>query len=144
MGAIKGSRAAVLVMAVLAHACTKSSPTAPAPPTTAAATAAVAAIFLTPNSWDMPASGGSLELVIATTGNSAGSVIAPRTRPDAGGAAGVQASFFAGQKVRHGTFGDGIVVSSKLVENDEEVTVAFAGKGVKRLLASFAKLEKAE
>jgi len=30
------------------------------------------------------------------------------------------------------------------VENDEEVTVAFAGKGVKRLLASFAKLEKAE
>ena len=39
---------------------------------------------------------------------------------------------------------EGIVVSSKLVENDEEVTVAFAGKGVKRLLASFAKLEKAE
>jgi DNA helicase-2/ATP-dependent DNA helicase PcrA len=55
-----------------------------------------------------------------------------------------EAVFFAGQKVRHATFGDGIVVSSKLVENDEEVTVAFAGKGVKRLLASFAKLEKAE
>ena len=72
------------------------------------------------------------------------SVIAPRARPDAGGAAGLrEAAFFAGQKVRHGTFGDGIVVSSKLVENDEEVTVAFAGKGVKRLLASFAKLEKA-
>jgi ATP-dependent DNA helicase UvrD/PcrA len=53
-------------------------------------------------------------------------------------------AFFAGQKVRHATFGDGIVVSSKLVENDEEVTVAFTGKGVKRLLASFAKLERAE
>jgi DNA helicase II / ATP-dependent DNA helicase PcrA len=53
-------------------------------------------------------------------------------------------SFFAGQKVRHALFGDGIVVSSKLVENDEEVTVAFTGKGVKRLLASFAKLERAE
>jgi len=53
-------------------------------------------------------------------------------------------AFFAGQKVRHATFGDGIVVSSKLVENDEEVTVAFTGKGVKRLLASFANLEKAE
>jgi len=53
-------------------------------------------------------------------------------------------AFFAGQHVRHATFGDGIVVSSKLVENDEEVTVAFSGKGVKRLLASFAKLERAE
>ncbi|KAB8144310.1 AAA family ATPase [Chloroflexia bacterium SDU3-3] len=51
------------------------------------------------------------------------------------------AAFFAGQKVRHATFGDGVVVSSKLVEGDEEVTVAFDGKGVKRLLASFARLE---
>jgi DNA helicase-2/ATP-dependent DNA helicase PcrA len=81
----------------------------------------------------------------ARVGSRASSVIAPRARPDAGGAAGLrEAAFFAGQKVRHGTFGDGIVVSSKLVENDEEVTVAFAGKGVKRLLASFAKLEQAE
>jgi DNA helicase-2/ATP-dependent DNA helicase PcrA len=53
-------------------------------------------------------------------------------------------SFFAGQKVRHALFGEGIVVSSKIVENDEEVTVAFTGKGVKRLLASFAKLERAD
>src|SRR5207247_430949 len=53
-------------------------------------------------------------------------------------------TFFAGQKVRHALFGEGIVVSSKLVENDEEVTVAFTGKGVKRLLASFANLERAE
>src|SRR6266545_4494856 len=81
----------------------------------------------------------------ARAGSRASSVIVPRARPDPGGAAGLrEAGFFAGQKVRHGTFGDGIVVSSKLVENDEEVTVAFAGKGVKRLLASFAKLEKAE
>jgi DNA helicase-2/ATP-dependent DNA helicase PcrA len=73
----------------------------------------------------------------------------PARRPapslGAGLAAGSrEVAFFAGQKVRHATFGDGIVVSSKLVENDEEVTVAFTGKGVKRLLASFAKLEKAE
>ncbi len=89
--------------------------------------------------------GGSRGPAPARAGSRASSVIAPRARPDSGGAAGVrEASFFAGQKVRHGTFGDGIVVSSKLVENDEEVTVAFAGKGVKRLLASFAKLEKAE
>jgi DNA helicase-2/ATP-dependent DNA helicase PcrA len=68
-------------------------------------------------------------------------VVPQRQRP---AAAPRESAFFAGQKVRHATFGDGIVVSSKLVENDEEVTVAFAGKGVKRLLASFANLQKAE
>ena len=41
-------------------------------------------------------------------------------------------------------FGEGMVVSSKLIENDEEVTVAFPGKGVKKLLASFANLEHIE
>ncbi|HEU5088289.1 MAG TPA: 3'-5' exonuclease, partial [Roseiflexaceae bacterium] len=51
-------------------------------------------------------------------------------------------AFFAGQRVRHALFGEGVVVSSRLLDDDEEVTVAFAGKGVKRLLASFAKLEK--
>lgn len=55
-----------------------------------------------------------------------------------------EVAFFAGQKVRHAQFGEGIVVSSKLVEGDEEVTVAFVGKGVKRLLASFANLQRAE
>ncbi len=55
-----------------------------------------------------------------------------------------EVTFFAGQKVQHAHFGEGIVVSSKLVEGDEEVTVAFVGKGVKRLLASFANLQRAE
>jgi DNA helicase-2/ATP-dependent DNA helicase PcrA len=55
-----------------------------------------------------------------------------------------ETAFFAGQKVRHANFGEGMVISSKLVENDEEVTVAFTGKGVKRLLASFARLEAVE
>jgi DNA helicase II / ATP-dependent DNA helicase PcrA len=53
-------------------------------------------------------------------------------------------AFFAGQRVRHAMFGEGVVVSSRLLDDDEEVTVAFPGKGVKRLLASFAKLERAE
>jgi DNA helicase-2/ATP-dependent DNA helicase PcrA len=52
--------------------------------------------------------------------------------------------FFAGQKVRHALFGEGVVVSSKVVDGDEEVTVAFTGKGIKRLLASFANLEQTE
>ena len=46
-----------------------------------------------------------------------------------------------GDRVRHGVFGDGTVVSSKLTRDDEEVTVAFPGGGVKRLLASLANLE---
>ena len=46
-----------------------------------------------------------------------------------------------GQKVRHDKFGDGTVIESKLSGDDEEVTVAFPGIGIKRLAASFAKLE---
>ncbi|MBX0327666.1 UvrD-helicase domain-containing protein [Oscillochloris sp. ZM17-4] len=52
-----------------------------------------------------------------------------------------EVSFFAGQRVRHATFGEGVVMSSRLVEGDEEVTVSFADKE-RRLLASFARLEK--
>jgi DNA helicase-2/ATP-dependent DNA helicase PcrA len=44
--------------------------------------------------------------------------------------------------VRHGQFGEGVVVSYQNVRNDAEVVVAFDGAGVKRFLLSFAKLEK--
>ncbi|MBI4672281.1 MAG: hypothetical protein HY741_11535, partial [Chloroflexi bacterium] len=47
-----------------------------------------------------------------------------------------------GDKVTHPTFGDGTVVSSKIVGNDEELQVAFEGAGVKRLLAAYAKLTR--
>lgn len=46
-----------------------------------------------------------------------------------------------GDRVLHATFGEGIVVTSKLTRHDEEVTVAFAGSGVKTLAASIANLE---
>ncbi len=47
-----------------------------------------------------------------------------------------------GEKVRHAIFGDGIVISTKPSGEDFEVTVAFKdGRGVKRLLLSFAPLE---
>ena len=51
------------------------------------------------------------------------------------------AKFTPGMKVRHATFGEGIVVSSTQKGDDEEVSVAFVGKGVKKLLAGFANLE---
>jgi DNA helicase-2/ATP-dependent DNA helicase PcrA len=87
--------------------------------------------------------GGSRSAAPARPAQRPGAPPVQRTRPSESNGPR-DAAFFAGQKVRHATFGDGIVVSSKLVENDEEVTVAFTGKGVKRLLASFAKLEKAD
>jgi DNA helicase-2/ATP-dependent DNA helicase PcrA len=50
-----------------------------------------------------------------------------------------------GDKVRHATFGDGIVMAARPSGDDVEVTVAFTeGNGVKRLLLSFAPLEKVE
>jgi DNA helicase-2/ATP-dependent DNA helicase PcrA len=50
--------------------------------------------------------------------------------------------FRAGDHVVHPAFGPGIVVSSAVRPDDEEVTVAFAGKGVKKLMASFAGMTK--
>jgi DNA helicase-2/ATP-dependent DNA helicase PcrA len=46
-----------------------------------------------------------------------------------------------GQRVRHRAFGEGRVVSSRLTRDDEEVTVAFPDRGVKKLMASLAGLE---
>ena len=52
-------------------------------------------------------------------------------------------SIRTGDKVRHSIFGDGIVTSSKPTANDVELVVAFKdGHGVKRLLQSFAPLDK--
>jgi DNA helicase-2/ATP-dependent DNA helicase PcrA len=47
-----------------------------------------------------------------------------------------------GDRVRHLQFGEGIVVSITPRRSDNEVVVAFEGVGVKKLLLSFAKLEK--
>ena len=51
--------------------------------------------------------------------------------------------FRDGDRIRHGRWGDGIVVTSKLTRSDEEITVAFkdATVGRKTMLASLANLE---
>ena len=52
-------------------------------------------------------------------------------------------SFAAGDHVRHDKFGNGIVVSCEPSGNDYQVVVAFQGEaGIKKLLLSFAPLEK--
>jgi len=66
----------------------------------------------------------------------------PRPAPAARVRIPGERQFRDGDRVRHARLGDGIVVTSKLTRNDEEVTVAFAnGGGVKTLLASIANLE---
>lgn len=53
-----------------------------------------------------------------------------------------ETEFRAGDKVTHLSFGKGIVISSKVNGDDEELEVAFEGKGIKRLIAAYAKLER--
>lgn len=66
---------------------------------------------------------------------------APRPQPPTI-AKTAETQFKVGQKVRHASFGEGIVLTSKSTGDDEEVTVAFRGVGVKKLTLSFARLEK--
>jgi DNA helicase-2/ATP-dependent DNA helicase PcrA len=44
--------------------------------------------------------------------------------------------------VEHPAFGRGTVISSEMRSGDEEVTVAFEGRGIKKLVASIARMEK--
>jgi DNA helicase-2/ATP-dependent DNA helicase PcrA len=66
----------------------------------------------------------------------------PRPSPAARPRIPGERQFRDGDRVRHLRFGDGIVVTSKLTRNDEEVTIALSnGGGIKTLLASIANLE---
>ena len=51
--------------------------------------------------------------------------------------------FSPGDRVRHNTFGVGVVIACAIVPGDQQVTVAFPDKGVKKLMQSFAHLERA-
>ncbi len=53
------------------------------------------------------------------------------------------ATFRPAQKVRHAQFGVGIVLNSSGSGDEEQVTVAFDREGIKKLLVSYAGLEKA-
>lgn len=68
------------------------------------------------------------------------------TRPSASSrrapANGRQPLFKRRDSVQHGTFGVGTVIESELTRDDEEVTVAFPGVGIKKLSASLAGLKK--
>ncbi|MGB8212719.1 MAG: UvrD-helicase domain-containing protein [Anaerolineales bacterium] len=61
-------------------------------------------------------------------------------RTDPVPAALTEAKFQAGMRVMHPTWGEGVVLDSRLQDNDETVDVMFASVGMKRLAASLAKL----
>jgi DNA helicase-2/ATP-dependent DNA helicase PcrA len=50
--------------------------------------------------------------------------------------------FRVGDTVVHAKFGEGVIIESHMSDGDQEVEVAFPGKGIKRLSVSFAPLEK--
>jgi DNA helicase-2/ATP-dependent DNA helicase PcrA len=63
--------------------------------------------------------------------------------PAAGGSGGGNVSYGAGDRVSHGKWGEGTVVSVKGTGQDMELQIAFpAPVGIKRLLASFAPITK--
>jgi len=53
----------------------------------------------------------------------------------------VEPRFKVGMRVHHGTFGEGIVIDTKLDRDDEEVTISFESGETKHLVASLAMLE---
>jgi DNA helicase-2/ATP-dependent DNA helicase PcrA len=68
-------------------------------------------------------------------------------RSGAEGASGAQSAtrkpqFNRRDSVEHAKFGVGTVIESNLTRDDEEVTIAFPGVGIKKLLASLAGLKK--
>jgi DNA helicase-2/ATP-dependent DNA helicase PcrA len=79
-------------------------------------------------------------------GGSSAASLSPsqRSRPAAEPPRSAAAHFQTGDEVQHELFGKGIVIESKPAGDDEQVTVAFAGVGLKRLMASLAPMEKVE
>lgn len=57
-------------------------------------------------------------------------------------AAAPSVSYSVGERVRHKTFGDGVVEAASAMANDTLLTVNFDKVGVKKIMANFAKLEK--
>jgi len=80
---------------------------------------------------------GSTRATPRTGGLRAAAQAAAADQPEA-----TSPSFAPGDRVHHATFGNGVVVACVLVPGDQQVTVAFEGKGVKKLMLSFAPIRK--
>jgi len=78
---------------------------------------------------------GSNRAAPRTGGLRAAAAAAAAEQPEA-----TSPSFAPGDRVHHASFGNGVVIACELVPGDQQVTVAFEGKGVKKLMLSFAPL----
>jgi len=78
----------------------------------------------------------------ATGAGGAGKITRPTPQTSKGASDNRQPQFKRRESVQHATFGVGTVIESTLTRDDEEVTVAFPGVGIKKLLASLAGLKK--
>jgi DNA helicase-2/ATP-dependent DNA helicase PcrA len=75
-----------------------------------------------------------------TTWQWSGSRSGTASLPRNGFNAASEARFRAGMRVQHAAWGEGIVLNSRLQDNDETVDVVFESVGIKRLAASLANL----
>jgi DNA helicase II / ATP-dependent DNA helicase PcrA len=70
-----------------------------------------------------------------------GTTLAPSPPPPARSAPIIEQRYHPAMRVRHPVWGDGMVLNSRLQDQDETVDVMFESVGLKRLVASLAKLE---
>ena len=81
-------------------------------------------------------------------GNQVGS--APMARPDiwdsprAAEPVQIEQQYHPGQAVRHPSWGEGMVLNSRIQDDDEVVDIFFQDVGLKKVVAAFAKLETIE
>ena len=66
------------------------------------------------------------------------------TSPVAPAAKSALPTFTAGDRVRHTTFGEGVILSTKNMGGDVLYEIAFDKVGTKKLMATYARLKKAE
>lgn len=64
--------------------------------------------------------------------------------PDQQAALAVQQRFTPGMNVRHPTWGEGMVLNSRIQDDDEVVDIFFQDVGLKKVMAAFANLETVE
>ena len=65
-------------------------------------------------------------------------------RPQKEAAAILQPQFHPGMSVRHPTWGEGMVLNSRIQDDDEVVDIFFQDVGLKKVLAAFANLENVD
>lgn len=63
----------------------------------------------------------------------------PPAQPKVKGAGGL---YKVGDRVRHGVWGEGMVVSVRQSGDDQQVSIAFPGGGIKTVIAELAPLTK--